>query len=214
VAVEADVVGREADAFSDHGLGRRGALELFGKLGQLEIGEERVALDSPHQAMDVADLLLEHDCRSPCLQKTGRAHMGEQRRSSDRRMPREGQFARRREDPNASRVGCVPRLEYEHCLGKVEFGRDRLHAAVIEPLRVEHHGKRIAGERRLGEDVKREEAAPHRRRPARRRSNLRPYGKQQPGTVKLFGSRSRPRWPTKVWSISGMRRIELIVSSA
>ena len=55
----------------------------------------------------------------------------------------------------------VPRLENEHGLGEIEFARDRLQARIVKPLRVDDDRERIAGERRLGEDVEREEAARH-----------------------------------------------------
>ena len=103
---------------------------------------------------------------------------------------------------------------------------DRLHAGVVEPVGVEHHGERIAGERRLGENVKRLEPARHQNespapaalleRPARlgvntRRTEARSTpgeetvisGRFDCGSETGFGRRSVPRTPTNVpWTVS------------
>jgi hypothetical protein len=43
----------------------------------------------------------------------------------------------------------------------IEFTRDGLHRRRVELLRLEHHGKRVAGEFRFREDIEREKAAFH-----------------------------------------------------
>jgi hypothetical protein len=163
--VEADVPGFETDAFGDRGSCRRRGLEPLGQLRQLEMGGELGASAMLNDANDVADPFLEHDRQVLHGKRSGRADMRQQRRGSNRWVAREGQLARWREDPDTGRVDRIPRLKDEHGLRKVELGCDRLHASVVEPLGVKHDSKRIAGERRLGEDVKREETARHRRNP-------------------------------------------------
>jgi hypothetical protein len=113
-------------------------------------------------AGDVADPLLEHDPHVLPRQQVRLADMSEQRRRSNRWMAGERQFSRRREDPEACRIGGSPRIEDEYGFGQVELGRDRLHGGIVEAFGVEHDGERIAGERRLGEDVERKEPPRHR----------------------------------------------------
>ncbi len=104
-------------------------------------------------ADDVADLLLENDAQVLRREQLRRAQMREQRRRADGRMAGERQFAGGRENPQRRRIDGIARLAHEHGLGKIELARDRLHPRVVEALGVEHHGERIAGERRIGEDV-------------------------------------------------------------
>ncbi len=160
---EADVAGRETEAFGDLGSGRRRTVEPFGQPRKLEIGRERATRAVAHDADDVADPFLQHDAQILSGQQIGSADMRNEAGRAHGRVAGEGQFAAGREDPQPRRVGRGPRLEHEHGLGEVEFARDRLHAAVVEAVGIEHHGERIALERRLGEHVEREEAARHRR---------------------------------------------------
>jgi hypothetical protein len=165
VSVEADILRIKADASANLGFARRRGFESLRQPRQGEFGAERPAPAAAHEASDVADLFFEHEPHILRRQRIGSSDMGEQRRRPDRRMPGERQFARRGEDPDAGHVGGVLRLEDEDCLGQIEFARDRLHATVIETFGVQHDRERIAGERGLGEDVKREETARHRREP-------------------------------------------------
>ena len=195
------------------------ALKPFGQLRQLEISGKRLALAPAGDADDVADRLFQHDPEILSAEQVAGALMRDQRRRSDGRMAGERQFALRRENPHPRAVDRVSRLENEHGLGQVELGGDRLHARVVEAFGVKDHGKRIAGERRLGEHIQRLKRARHPQESrARSASTMRPavgasdqyHSNQGPlrpgqettinglfawGRETSFGSRSSPRMP-------------------
>ena len=114
-----------------------------------------------HNADDVANRLFQHDAQVLRGEEFGRAQMREQGGGSDCWMAGERQLSGRREDSRPRAVDRVPGFEDENGLGEVEFGRDRLHAGVVEALGVENHGERVAGERRLGEYVERVKSPGH-----------------------------------------------------
>ena len=85
----------------------------------------------------------------------------EQHRRADRRVAGEGQLPPGREDAQRGAVAGILGRADEHRLGEVELARDRLHAAIIEALGIEHHGELVAGERLAREHIERVEAAGH-----------------------------------------------------
>src|SRR5713226_4283860 len=68
-------------------------------------------------------------------------------------MARERDFVVHGENPNLRVVRRILRRQHKGRLGIIEFGRDRLHLRGREPAGVEHHGKRIAAESTVGENV-------------------------------------------------------------
>ena len=72
-------------------------------------------------------------------------------RRADRGVAGERQLGARREDPQA--IARARRRQHERRLGQVGPGGDARHLRVGEPLRVEDHRDRVAGERAGGEDV-------------------------------------------------------------
>jgi hypothetical protein len=82
-------------------------------------------------------------------------------------MPRERQLLTRREDaqPVGGRIGGG--RQHEHRLGEVELLRQRLELRGLQAVGVEHHGKLVAGERTVGEDV--DDVEPHARHGNHRR---------------------------------------------
>jgi hypothetical protein len=58
-------------------------------------------------------------------------------------------------------MGGALRLQHEHRLGEIELARDRLHAARVEPVGLQHHGERIAAEALVGEHVEDVIIEPH-----------------------------------------------------
>ena len=106
-------------------------------------------LAAPDEADDVAHLLLDDEAQVPGGEDVRRAQMRDEAGGADRRMAGERQLATGREDADSGRMGRVAGLEHEHGLGQVELARDGLHSRVVEPLRIDDHGERVARERRL-----------------------------------------------------------------
>lgn len=107
-----------------------------------------------------ADFLLKHE-----LARLAAVEDAEQHRRAHRRMAGERKFAFGGEDAAARPVLAFLRRQHEHRLRQVELVGNRLHRLGIEAVRLEHDGERIAGEAAVGEDVKCEIAALHRRPP-------------------------------------------------
>ena len=157
---EADIGGLEAETFREFRVGRRRSGRLR-QARQVKIGRQRLASAMPRDAHDVADLFFQDQAQVLRRQQLRRAQMREQRRRADRGMPGEGQFAARGEDAQRRRIHGVARRDDEHRFGKIELARDLLHARVVEAVGVEHHRERVAGERRIGEDVERVVVSAH-----------------------------------------------------
>ena len=51
--------------------------------------------------------------------------------------------------------------QHEHRFGQIEFTRDSLHGAVVEPFGLQDDGQRIAGKAPAGEDIESDKAAFH-----------------------------------------------------
>ena len=156
--VEADL--RRVEPQAPGGLGR--VQSLAPDLGQARQAESRATLavlkDLDGAGHD-ADALLQPEGASagfavsvPKREQNGRAH---------RRVAGEGQFPRRREDAQAGPVAPIRWRLHEHRLRQVELAGDRLHAAVVEALGVEHHGKGVAGQRLGREHVEDDVSARH-----------------------------------------------------
>jgi hypothetical protein len=71
---------------------------------------------------------------------------------ADGRMAGEWQLHARREDAHA-RGAAGRRLEHEDRLRMAELARDRLHAAIVEGVGIEHDRKRVALEAPVREHV-------------------------------------------------------------
>jgi hypothetical protein len=69
------------------------------------------------------------------------------------RMTGKRQFARRREDAQASRHALFIRGQHEHGFGKIHLARDLLHLFVGDPFCFRKHGERIAGKGAVGEYI-------------------------------------------------------------
>ena len=189
-----------------------------GSLGRANSARERLARAAADEADDVADLLLEHDPHVLRRQRIGSADMREQAAVPIVGWPAKGNSRAGVKILMLAVLAEFVRLEDEDRLGQIEFGRDRLHAAVVEACR--RRARPRADCRRAESSVK--TSSVKKRRviagnppfPDRGWAGARVQGLQQPGTVKLFGRRFWPRRPTVVWSISGMYCVALIESNA
>ncbi len=138
----------EAESLGDLGIPRRRPFQLLGQARKGEVCCERPIDAVANEADDVADLFLEHDSQVLRGDQIGRADVADEAGRADRGMASERQLAGGRKDPDPRRMNRVSRLEHEHGLGEIEFAGDSLHARVVEALAVQHHGERIARERR------------------------------------------------------------------
>ena len=96
---------------------------------------------------------------------------GEHEGGSQRRMARERDLLHGREDANA-RVPSALGSEDEDRLGQVRLARQLLHAVGLYAAAVGEHGDGVAGERRVGEDVRNDVSEVH--GPTLRRTTRRP----------------------------------------
>ncbi len=109
-----------------------------------------------HLAAHGADLLLDGEGRLLHL-----VFQRQQHRRAHRGVAGEGQFMGGGEDAHAGAVRRVARRQQEDGLGEVELPRDLLHGRIVQPLRIQHHGQRIAAEGAGGEHIERDKAARH-----------------------------------------------------
>ncbi len=152
MVLEADLGGDQAERGGEAvGCGQRSG--VGGQLRRVELRVRGHAGPQAHADADDADLLLQHDQRVAGCRGPGRAQLGQQRAGSDGGMTGEGKLGRGREDAHARGVRGILRLQDEGGLRQVELARDRLHAAGIQAVRVEHDGERIAAEALAGEHV-------------------------------------------------------------
>lgn len=99
-------------------------------------------------------LALDRDDPCPHLQAHGvggGGHVGHELSRAERRVPGEGQLARRREDTDASRRRLG--RQNKRRLRQVELQGDGLHLVVGEASAIFDHGKRVAAPGVLSEDV-------------------------------------------------------------
>ena len=167
MAIEADLGRIEAEP--PGGLrGRQSLAPHFRQARQPEAGLSPPRPEDFDRAGHDADLLLEAEQDGAGL--TLPVEQRQQHRRADGRVAGEGQFVLRREDAQRGAVPLRLGRRDEHRFRQVELAGDALHARVVETLRIEHHGERVSGERLLGEDVQRGEAAAHGLLPGRLRS--------------------------------------------
>jgi hypothetical protein len=159
VAIEADVRRSESK--------RRGGIRYVGrarngerKRRKSERSQICIALP-PHIAANRTDLLLEHNLQIAAPKHFRRACDGDHDGAADRRVPGEGKLASRGENAQRRGVHGIARLEHERRLRHIELAGDCLHVLRIKATAIKYDGKWIAGERTVGEDIKREEASLH-----------------------------------------------------
>ena len=141
MVLEADVALPEPEGGRDRRPVRR-PFQRLRKPRQVELGEGRPR--PPRDgAAHIADLLLQYERRV----RLAAGPFGERDRRAHRGVAGEGQLAPRHEDADRGRMGGVARRLDEHRLRQVELARDRLHRGGVEPLAIEHHRQRIAGQR-------------------------------------------------------------------
>ena len=141
---------------------------------------------------DRADTLLQHD---PIGTGQTRHAAGQDERGADRRMAREGEFARRSENSHARPMGRIGRGQYEDRLGVVEFPRDRLHLGPGQAGGIQHDREGIAPEAPVGEYVARVKG-----KALRCRHGLVPPGPDRIPAYALRASAGRPAYASAAGS--------------
>ena len=144
MTLEPDLCGIEPECPGAFGGFPPGAPGL-GEFRQLKPRAAVSLIDNFNRARNDADLLLEAESRRPWLPVL--IENGEKNGRADSRMTGERQFSLDREDANIGALPRVLRWQNEHCLGQIEFARDRLHGLGIEALGIQHDRQRISRQR-------------------------------------------------------------------
>jgi hypothetical protein len=150
--------------------------------GGSEFGEHGLPVADRELHADRPDAFFEHDVAVAfgCGYET---LSGEHDRTANRRMPGEGQLARRREDAHAGGVGRIFGREDEDGFRQIHLGGDALHGTVIEAVCARINGERIAGERLVGEYVCNQIGQLHRRPRAGKDAIIHLRGRRSPHAV-------------------------------
>jgi hypothetical protein len=153
-------VGRSDRARLGHNLCRHGVADnerLRGR--QPRAGNLRTLLERLDP--DETGRLLEYQGLAGQRPAVAAAFPRHDKRRTDIRVARERHLGARGEDADVGGVLGRFRRQHEGRLRQVELGRDPLHLLTRKPIRVDHHGERVAAELRVGKDVDRDEVQPH-----------------------------------------------------
>ena len=121
---------------------------------------DRAGLSHHLHGHKAGDLLEHHGLRADRPAVT-RAFPRQRKGGADIGMAGKRHLRPRREDAHLRGMRRVLRRQDEGGFGEIELGGDRLHLARRQSGRIEHHGKRIAAERPVGEHVDGHEGQAH-----------------------------------------------------